>query len=73
MMTRDYLIVWNYHFNHYLGDNMTNVKQIYYIMGWNISANYTSKANINMNKRARHNKHEMIFFDNMFIDDFILC
>ena len=60
-------------FQSLLGDKMTNIKNILYKIGLNISANDTSKANININKRPRDNKNEIIFLNKMFIDNIVLC
>ena len=59
-------------FNSLLGDKTNNIKNLLYKIGLNISNNDISKADININKRPRDNNNEIIFLNDMFIDNVVL-
>ena len=60
-------------FQSLLGDKTTNIKNMLYKVGLNISANDTAKANINMDKRRRDHNNEIVFLNDMFIDNIASC
>jgi len=71
------MMSWNYQimeltFGSLIGDKVKNADTILYKVGLNISNNDISKADIHKDKRPRENKNEIIFLNEMFIDNVVL-